>query len=110
MLKKIKQALGMSGAGDEFIGSICTFAGRYAPEGYMDCDGRTLLTKDYPALCSIIGSTYGGDGMHTFALPDLRPFAEDGQPDTGIRRRVDWTEVKKPRQVICYQGIYPVRP
>jgi hypothetical protein len=110
MLKTIKRALGMSGDGTELIGSICTFAGQYAPEGYMDCDGRMLSTKEYPALCSIIGRTYGGDGVNTFALPDLRPFDNDGQPDTGLHRRVDWAKVNKPRQIICYMGMYPMRP
>jgi microcystin-dependent protein len=110
MLKAIKRALGMSGDGDEIIGSISTFAGSFAPVGFFDCDGRLLSVKDYPALCSIIFTTYGGDGVTTFALPDFRPFAEDGQPDTGKHRRVDWSEVKKPRQIICYMGQYPFRP
>ena len=100
----------MDGSGDEVIGSISTFAGSFAPMEYFDCDGRTLSVHEYPALYSIIGNTYGGDPGHTFALPDLRPFAEDGQPDTGHHRKVDWATVKKPRQVICYNGIYPARP
>lgn len=100
----------MDGSGEEMIGSISTFVGNYAPIGYFNCDGRILAVQEYQALYSIIGNTYGGDPGRTFALPDLRPFAEDGQPDTGIHRRVDWAEVKKPRQLICYQGIYPMRP
>jgi len=100
----------MSGEGDELVGSICTFAGNFAPIGYFDCDGRLLSIKEYPALFSIISTTHGGDGVNNFALPDYRPFAEDGQPDTGLHRRVDWSVVKKPRQVICYMGIYPMRP
>jgi len=110
MLKTIKKALGMSGVGDDYIGSISTFAGSYAPEGYIDCDGRMLNIKDYQILYVVIGNRFGGDGVNTFALPDLRPFSEDGQPDTGKHRRVDWNEVKKPRQVICHMGIYPMRP
>jgi microcystin-dependent protein len=108
MIKTIKKMLGMNGAGDEIIGSISTFAGRFAPMGFMDCDGRVLQAKEHPALYSILGTTYGGDGT-TFALPDLRPFANDGQPDTGRQRKVDWNEVKQPRQVICVTGIYPMR-
>lgn len=99
----------MNGAGDAIIGSISTFVGNFAPMDYYDCDGRILSVQDHPALYSIIGNTYGGDG-HTFALPDLRPWNEDGQPDTGHRHRVDWAVVKKPRQVICYSGLYPSRP
>jgi microcystin-dependent protein len=110
MLKTIKRALGMSGDGDEIIGSISTFAGTFAPQGYFDCDGRMLTPKEYPALFSLISTMYGGDGINTFALPDLRPFDNDGQPDTGLHRRVDWAKVGKPRQIICYAGMYPYRP
>lgn len=100
----------MNGAGEAIIGSISTFAGNFAPRDYYDCDGRTLPIRDHQALFSILGTTYGGDGVSSFAIPDLRPFNEDGQPDTGHHRRVDWSEVRKPRQVMCYQGIYPSRP
>jgi microcystin-dependent protein len=110
MLSKIKQALGMSGSGEEIIGSICTFAGRFAPEQYLDCDGRLLQVKGNEALFSILGTMYGGDGITNFAVPDLRPFSNDGQPDTGKRHRVDWATLQMPRQVICYVGIYPMRP
>ena len=108
MIKNVKKMLGMSGTGDDIIGSISTFAGYFAPRGFLDCDGRVLQSKEYPALFSILSTTYGGDGT-TFALPDLRPFANDGQPDTGKRRRVDWHSVGMPRQVICVDGIYPMR-
>ena len=109
MIKSVKKMLGMSGTGEGMMGSISTFAGYYAPMGFMDCDGRLLQVKDYPALFSILSTTYGGDGVKTFALPDLRPFANDGQPDTGRHRRVDWNELKMPRQVMCVNGIYPTR-
>ena len=110
MLKKIKQALGMSSYGNEYVGSVCTFAGPFAPRGYVDCDGRKLSIKDHQELFSIIGTMYGGDGINDFAVPDLRPLSEDGQPDTGLHRKVDWTKVGKPRQVICCFGDYPFRP
>ena len=110
MINKIKQALGMSGAGDEIIGSICTFAGRFAPENYVDCNGQLMPIHSNEALFSIIGTIYGGDGKTNFAVPDLRPFSNDGQPDTGKRHRVDWNEVDMPRQVICIRGIFPRRP
>jgi Phage Tail Collar Domain len=109
MIKTVKKMLGMSGDGGEIIGSISTFAGNFAPREFANCDGRLLQVKDYPALFSILGTTYGGDGRTTFALPDLRPFSNDGQPDTGKRHRVDWNEVGMPRQVICINGIYPSR-
>ena len=109
MLKTIKKMFGMSGGGDELIGSICTFAGNFAPMGYADCDGRVLEIKNNGALFSILGTTYGGDGRTTFGLPDLRPIANDGQPDTGHHHRVDWNELGIPRQVICVSGYFPQR-
>ena len=110
MINKIKQALGMSGVGEETIGSICTFAGIFAPKYFLNCDGSLLQINDNAALFSVIGTMYGGDGIKTFGLPDLRPLANDGQPDTGHHRRVDWAQLNLPRQVICVQGIYPNRP
>ena len=109
MLKKIKRALGMSVDGYGTMGSISTFAGQYAPRGFLDCDGRLLPVREYPAIFAILGTMYGGDGKTTFGIPDLRPFANDGQTDTGHHRRIDWNEVRMPRQVICMFGEYPVR-
>ena len=55
-----------------FLGEIRMFGGNFAPAGWAFCEGQILLTADYPALFDVIGSTYGGDGNTTFALPDLR--------------------------------------
>ncbi len=57
---------------DAFIGSIILFAGNFAPRGWEMCDGRLLSIMENTALFSILGTTYGGDGITTFALPDLR--------------------------------------
>lgn len=57
---------------DCFIGEIRMFAGNYAPVNWALCDGRTLKVNDYPPLFALIGVTYGGDGVTTFNLPDLR--------------------------------------
>ncbi len=57
---------------DEFIGTIQMFAGNFAPQGWMFCHGQTVSISQYTALFSIIGTTYGGDGVNNFALPDLR--------------------------------------
>lgn len=94
---------------ESYIGSIGEFAGTYAPRYWADCAGQILTIKQYQALFSILGTTYGGDGINTFALPDLRPFSNDGQPDTGRRRRVDWAELSLPRKCICIEGDYPSR-
>lgn len=57
---------------DSFIGSIILFAGNFAPRGWAFCDGQLLSIAQNSALFSILGTTYGGDGRNTFALPDLR--------------------------------------
>src|SRR6201991_3079589 len=48
------------------------FAGNFAPAGWMFCDGQLLPISEYEMLFNLIGTTYGGDGQSTFALPDLR--------------------------------------
>jgi hypothetical protein len=55
-----------------FIGLICMFGGNFAPRGWAFCDGQLLSIAQNTALFSILGTTYGGDGRTTFALPDLR--------------------------------------
>ena len=55
-----------------FIGQITMFGGNFAPRGWALCDGQLLPINSYSALFSILGTTYGGDGRTTFALPDLR--------------------------------------
>jgi microcystin-dependent protein len=112
MLTAIKKLLGMIGmsADSEMVGSICTFAGAYAPIGYMDCNGQLLSVATYTPLFAILGTRYGGDGVKTFGLPDLRPMGKDGQPDTGHNQRVDWATLGMPRQVICVVGYWPSRP
>lgn len=65
-------------ASDPFIGEISLVAFSYAPDGWALCDGRLLSVSQYGALYSLIGATYGGDGVSTFALPDLRGRAAVG--------------------------------
>lgn len=48
------------------------FAGNFAPAGWMFCEGQLLPIAEYETLFNLIGTTYGGDGQETFALPDLR--------------------------------------
>ncbi len=57
---------------EPFIGTVIQFAGNFAPRGWAFCDGQLLAIASYNALFSILGTTYGGDGRSTFALPDLR--------------------------------------
>ena len=55
-----------------YIGEIKIFAGNFAPAGWAFCDGQLLPISENDTLFVIIGTTYGGDGQSTFALPDLR--------------------------------------
>ena len=57
---------------DPFLGQIIMFGGNFAPRGWALCDGQLLPISQYSALFSILGTTYGGDGRTTFALPDMR--------------------------------------
>ncbi|MCI4668307.1 MAG: tail fiber protein [Bacteroidia bacterium] len=57
---------------EPFIGQITMFGGNFAPRGWALCDGQLLSISSNTALFSILGTTYGGDGRTTFALPDLR--------------------------------------
>lgn len=57
---------------EPFIGQITLFAGNFAPRSWAFCDGQLLPISQNQALFSILGTTYGGDGRTTFALPDLR--------------------------------------
>ncbi len=54
------------------LGEIRIFAGNFAPQGWAFCNGGLLSISEYEALFMIVGTTYGGDGETTFALPDLR--------------------------------------
>lgn len=57
---------------DPFIGEILMFGGNFAPRAWAFCDGQLLAISSNTALFSILGTTYGGDGRTSFALPDLR--------------------------------------
>ena len=57
---------------EPFIAEIILFAGNFAPRGWAFCQGQILSIAQNTALFSILGTTFGGDGQTTFALPDLR--------------------------------------
>ncbi|QMV71541.1 phage tail protein [Comamonas piscis] len=57
---------------EAFIGLITIFGGTYAPRGWAFCNGQLLSVAQNSALFSLLGTTYGGNGQTTFALPDLR--------------------------------------
>jgi microcystin-dependent protein len=58
--------------GQPYVGEVRIFAGNFPPNGWMFCEGQLLPISENEALFQLIGTTYGGDGESTFALPDLR--------------------------------------
>jgi microcystin-dependent protein len=57
---------------EPYLGNVAVFAGNFAPRAWMFCQGQLLAIANYDALFALLGTTYGGDGQTTFALPDLR--------------------------------------
>jgi len=71
-----------------YVGEIRLFAGNFAPQGWMLCQGQTLSIANNDVLFQLIGTTYGGDGQTTFSLPDLRgrvPVHQGQGPGTSPR-------------------------
>lgn len=62
-----------------FLGQIIMFGGNYAPQGWALCNGQEISIQQNQALFAILGTTYGGDGVNTFGLPDLRSRVPVGQ-------------------------------
>lgn len=67
------------------MGSVTIFAGNFPPRGWMFCQGQLLAIGEYEALFSLLGTTYGGDGQTTFALPNIagRGCVQPGQASGG---------------------------
>jgi microcystin-dependent protein len=61
------------------IGEIKIFTGYYEPYGWLFCHGQLLMITQYQGLFTLLGTTYGGDGQSTFALPDLRGAVPVGE-------------------------------
>ncbi len=72
-----------------YLGEIRLFPYNFAPRGWMDCSGQLLSIAMNDALFALVGTTYGGDGITTFALPDLRGRAPIHQGQgPGLTNRV----------------------
>jgi microcystin-dependent protein len=72
-----------------YVGEIRLFPYNFAPLGWMDCGGQLLSIAEYEVLYVLLGTTYGGDGVQTFALPDLRGRAPIHQGQgPGLTNRV----------------------
>ena len=71
-----------------FVGEIRMFGGNFAPSGWMLCEGQLLPISENENAFNLIGTTYGGDGQETFALPDLRGRAPHA-PGPGPRNHAE---------------------
>lgn len=78
---------------EAFIGEIRLFAFNYAPQNWAVCQGQLLQISQYQPLFALVGTTYGGDGRTTFALPNLQGAGPQG----------------KGTWCIALQGIFPSR-
>ena len=77
---------------DPLLAEIRLFAGGFVPRGWAACDGSLLPIAQNAALFSLLGTTYGGDGRTTFALPTLKQAPAEGL-----------------RYIIAVEGVYPSR-
>lgn len=71
---------------DPYVGEIRMFGGNFAPYGWLFCNGQEVPISEYDTLFSLIGTTYGGDGQTTFALPNLQgriPVGQGRSPGSG---------------------------
>lgn len=76
---------------DPTLSQIMLWAANFIPEGWHKCDGSLIRTQSNPALFSLLGNLYGGDGVTNFALPKL-------EAPSGLT------------YIIATQGVYPQRP
>ena len=101
-LTALKVAKKASFFGDPTLGQIEMFAGNFDPRGWALCNGQLLPISQNDALFSLLGTTYGGDGRTTFALPDLRGrvpvhFGEGPglhEHHIGYKFGVEYTDIK----------------
>jgi microcystin-dependent protein len=93
-----------------YVGELRMFAGNFAPAGWMFCEGQILPISENETLFQLIGTTYGGDGEATFALPDLRgriPIHQGGGfllAETGGTEQVTLTVLQLPAHTHAMSG------
>jgi microcystin-dependent protein len=80
--------------GDSLMATIILFAGNFAPRGFAFCEGQIINIAENTAVFSLLGTTYGGNGSTTFALPDLREAEK---------------ALGGARYIFALQGIFPSR-
>lgn len=99
------------------IAEIRLFAGTFAPRNWEFCNGQLVTVSEYSSLFSVLGSIYGGDGVNTFGLPDLRDAVVIGASSTlragdsgpGLGGTSE-TKSLAMNYIICMVGLYPMRP
>lgn len=99
------------------LGEIRIFAGNFTPTNWAFCHGQMIPIMSNPALFSIIGTHYGGDGRTNFALPDLRGKVAIGADDNNLGSAVALASETEDGQVqglainyiICINGLFPTR-
>jgi microcystin-dependent protein len=103
---------------ETYIGTILMVGFNFAPMGWAMCDGQLLPINEYQALFSLLGTTYGGDGIRTFALPNLQGCLPMGMSSThplGQTGNVSGTASTPPQHtlalnfIIALVGIFPPR-
>jgi len=80
---------------DEYIGIVKLFGGNFAPQGWAFCDGSLLSVTQNQALFALLGNQFGGDGLKTFALPNLQPLISANEAPI--------------QYIICLSGVFPTR-
>lgn len=102
---------------DAYVAEIRLFAGNFAPRGWAFCNGQLIAISQNTALFSLLGTSYGGDGKSTFALPNLQgrmPVQVESPYDVGT----EGNGVDVPagtggylgvNYIIALQGIFPPR-
>jgi|EndMetStandDraft_3_1072993.scaffolds.fasta_scaffold975752_2 microcystin-dependent protein len=83
---------------EPILGEIRLLPFSYAPVGWLPCQGQVLNIVDDEILFSLLGTTYGGNGTATYALPDLRAHSPLGTAEGAVG------------YCICVNGVYPSRP
>ena len=109
VLKSFKtKSLVKSSSMDQLLGETKQFAYNFPPRGWTFCHGQLLQITQNTALFALLGTSFGGDGIKTFALPDYRPRDKDGNV---IKLYVGENYNGAPylETSICYAGDFPQR-
>lgn len=97
----INKAEAVSNTGEPYLGQISLFPYSFAPRGWLKCDGQVMGVSTNTALFSLLGTQFGGNGITTFNLPDLR----DASPIHGANYYIATTGIFPPRDEGSYSGI-----